>query len=196
MFENLRQLGSNPGPGASLRSYTLRAGGARAKGSSFERSVSKLVVSAFEEFGITPKDCYRTPLSGGHMRASESDPGDLVISPALANYFPVSVECKAYKSVPWLKLIHPRKKRGIWDKWWKQCCTAAYKQKRLPVLIFKQNNSDVYAMYAYQDLTALGVGHIVPNITTRVNGDKVRVIAFAQFLDAIVIAARGCKDCR
>jgi hypothetical protein len=174
----------------------VRTGGGRQKGNGFERAVAKMVISAFAEFGITKKDCYRTPLSGGHMRASLNDPGDLVMSQKLLNYFPVSVECKAYRAVPWNKLLWPRKKKGVWDSWWKQACKAAYVQKRLPLVIFKQNGSVPYVMYVHHDLTTLGVGIISPNVTTKVRGDKVRVAILSQFLDQIVVAARGCKNCR
>ena len=63
----------------------------REKGANFERLVAKMVTDAL---GGARKDCYRTPMSGGHHSAAK---GDLVVSPAFAQKFPFSVECKHHK---------------------------------------------------------------------------------------------------
>lgn len=156
----------------------MRPGGGRAKGSAFEREVAKMIVATFASKGITKEDCYRTPLSGGHVYASKKDPGDLQISAALAKLFPYSVECKSYRSLPWEKLV--RRTTSIFDKWWEQALRAAEGTKRLPILVFKQNGSPAYVMYrhnmtmypktpAFYLKTAIGI-------------DRVRVLQLEEFL--------------
>jgi len=63
----------------------------REKGANFERLVAKMVTDAL---GGSRKDCYRTPMSGGHHSAAN---GDLVVSAAFAERFPFRVECKHHK---------------------------------------------------------------------------------------------------
>lgn len=75
----------------------MRPGGGRSKGNAFERLVAKMVVAAFSGLGITRKDCYRTPSSGGHKFARKTDPGDLVLSTDLSMMLPFHFECKHIK---------------------------------------------------------------------------------------------------
>lgn len=123
----------------------MKKGGGRGKGSSFERYIAGRVVSAFKKFGIKKKDCYRTPMSGGHRQASKSDPGDLVLSKRLRELFPYSVECKFYKEINLWQFMQAEKKRDkSWPvtKWLEQTCTACGKKKKVfPLLVFRQNRS-------------------------------------------------------
>src|ERR1700733_13147777 len=96
----------------------------RRKGSAFERKVAGLIVEAFSGYGITAKDCYRTPLSGGHIHANKTDPGDLVLSARLRAFFCYSTECKSYKKLDWHKLLSSPVS-GEWVNWWQQACRAA-----------------------------------------------------------------------
>jgi hypothetical protein len=66
----------------------------RDKGNEHERKVAKLILAAVGP-PFCAKDCYRTPLSGGHPHA---DGGDLCISPALRKIVPFTVESKHDKS--------------------------------------------------------------------------------------------------
>lgn len=110
----------------------------KAKGSSFERLVAKLVLEAFPD--MTAKDCYRTPLSGGHPTA---DAGDLVLSERLRKLFPYSVECKHTKD--WsLHQIMPLRE-GV-RKWVQQTVKAAEKNGLYPLLVMRGNNTAIYAM--------------------------------------------------
>lgn len=114
----------------------------------FERTVAKMVVEAFKDRGITSKDCYRTPMSGGHQYASKTDPGDLVISPRLRKLFNYHVECKCYATVNVAQFLTSVKR---WKKSWK--CTRWMKQVTLdsqknggyysPLLVFKENNGEI-----------------------------------------------------
>jgi hypothetical protein len=131
----------------------MKPGGGRNKGSAFERKVAALVVEAFKDCGITSKDAYRTPLSGGHIHASKTDPGDLVISPRLRKLFPFHCECKAHATVNLAQFLVPVK---AWKKSWKcnvwlaQMVAAAEKQEDewlIPLLVFKENNGETMAAF-------------------------------------------------
>jgi hypothetical protein len=159
----------------------MKKGGGRAKGSAFERHVAKMVITAFAHHGIKKVDCYRTPLSGGHRFARESDPGDLVFSPKLANLFPASVECKSYRTLDWPKLFLSGKK-GHWGDWWNQC-VAASSPGRHPLLVFRQNRSEVFCMYQPEDWwnwTPL------PVFKGFMHGRQIRIIRFSVFLEKCV----------
>jgi hypothetical protein len=157
----------------------MRPGGGRAKGASFERKVAKIIVAAFKHQGITGKHCYRTPLSGGHRYASKKDPGDLVISPVLKKIFPYSVECKSYARLEWAKLLlTPKAAKGHFTKWWKQTVRAAGLMGR-PILVFRQNHSEIFVMMRTQDSNEW---HIFPSLRTVVAGDHVRVFTLRMLL--------------
>lgn len=129
----------------------------RRKGSTFERTVAKLIVDAFAHKGVTNKDCYRTPLSGGHVHASGYDPGDLVMSSKLKKLFgvplgtgkrkPFSVECKHYKKIDLFKLFQEQVTGEI-PGWWDQAEFAAAASGAVPLLLMKQNNSQILAVVA------------------------------------------------
>ena len=164
----------------------MKAGGGRLKGNAFERTVAKMIVAAFEDAGITLDDCYRTPGSGGHPKASKTDPADLVISRKLRKYFNFSVECKFYKDLDWHRLMTTYKNKGHFSVWWDQCVRSATAAKgnSVPLLVFRKNRGETYCMYpvSMED-------HIVsripfPNIRTRVNGQGVRIVLFTKFLES------------
>lgn len=161
----------------------MKARSRREKGSRFERKVAKLVVTALASKGIVLEDCYRTPNSGGHMRASKHDPGDLVVSPRLRRYFPFSVECKCYKSLDWHKLFEKDSKRNHWAKWWKQACVAASFDSALtPLLVFKENRGSAFAMLPAVWKDKGVTPKFRPVLITRVNGIRVRVVRFDALL--------------
>lgn len=106
----------------------------RVKGATFELQCAKELVSAAGE-PYTRKDCYRTPLSGGHPYG---DLGDLTVSPALRLIFPFVVECKHYKVWEPSVLFQPRKQELTWGR---QVVTAASNSKsgRIPLLVMRGN---------------------------------------------------------
>ena len=162
----------------------MKAGNGRLKGNGFERVVAGLIVSTFEQYGITKLDCYRTPGSGGHRFASKVDPGDLVISRKLRKYFNFSVECKFYKSLDWHRLMSTDKNKGHFSEWWGQCVQSAEaaKGKPTPLLIFKKNAGQIYCMYPVVMEEHIASKIPFPNIHTKVNGCGVRVVLLAKFL--------------
>jgi hypothetical protein len=134
----------------------MKPGMGRLKGNAFERQAAALIVCAFKDFGITKKDVYRTPGSGGHRYASKTDPGDLVISPKLRKLFPFSTECKSYARVRLAQFLYPVR---LWKKSWKcqkwllQLRQATEKQSAdagewlIPLLVFKENNGEIMASF-------------------------------------------------
>ena len=153
----------------------MKKGGGRNKGSAFERKVAHMVI---RHFCVSPKDCYRTPLSGGHFAASKTDPGDLVLSPKLVKKFPVSVECKSYRTLDWPKLLFPEINQGHWGKWWKQCVKAS-SGTRHPVLVFQQNRSNIFCLYRQRDFE---FSWCRPVLLTTLDKERVNVELFSTFL--------------
>ena len=130
----------------------MRKGGGRAKGNGFENKIAKMIVKEFHDFGIRRKHCYRTPGSGGHRQARNTDPGDLVIHRKLRKLFPYCVECKFYKSIDlWNLFLSFRYhvKSSKFKTWLKQVCTAAKRTHQIPLLIFKKNNADILCALPY-----------------------------------------------
>lgn len=118
----------------------------RNKGSNFERLIAKLVVDAFVEIipDLTAADCYRTPLSGGHIHASKNDPGDLVMSLRLAKYFPAHVECKKQQG---LEVFHffDKLRQPSWGagQWLAQAEKASVGKHGFPLVVMTKNNHPI-----------------------------------------------------
>ncbi len=154
----------------------MRKGGGRNKGSGFEREVAGLIIEAFAHKGICQDDCYRTPGSGGHRFAKKVDPGDLVMSPRLQKLFRYSVECKFYASISMDLLMVPHVKEGVMRDWWAQAVASTTKG-RIPLLIFRQNRQQAYAMFPND-----GPSPVRPFISTRVDGMWVYVVRLKSLL--------------
>lgn len=172
----------------------MKPGMGRLKGSSFERQVAKMVIGAFAEKGVTKLDCFRSPLSGGHYAASQTDPGDLVISPKLAEYFPFSIECKSYAKLDWALLFNCPP-TSHWTKWMAQCMKAAGKKPAL--VVFKGNRTPVFAMYPYKTMAGffpdVSISHL-QYIKTKVCRTSVRIVLFSDLLTLLVEASDcGCS---
>ena len=110
----------------------------RNKGKAFERHIAKDILKAFPSF--TPRDCYRTPMSGGHPFA---DSGDLCISPDLQKLFPFVVECKHYRNFRFQDVLPPTKQFITWVF---QARTAAAQMDRPWLLVVRGNNTPVYVL--------------------------------------------------
>lgn len=161
----------------------MKPGGGRIKGSTFERKIADMVVRAFAQHGITRSDCYRTPSSGGHRFAKQSDPGDLVLSPALRSMFAFSVECKKYKKLDWHLLLSDSIKKGHWDSWWVQAEKASIGAK--PMVVFSANRSQPFAMATIAAITAVvALKELHPYLRTVVCGKRVVVVQLASLLEA------------
>lgn len=132
----------------------------RNKGNAFERLVAKRILSAVGD-PYTSKDCYRTPLSGGHPMG---DSGDLVISERLAKVFPFTVECKHYRDLRLEEFLRPKKAVSLRTRvWLQQAERCGVKQKRIPLLVFRTNHRYIYvAVYCRNKKASRWVGLRVP----------------------------------
>src|SRR3954470_4184424 len=91
------------------------------------------------KFGL--KDCYRTPMSGGHKYAGESD---LVISPSLQRVVPFCIECKHHKSLRTSHLFHPTElPKSFHAQVLKACARDPF--KRRPLLVLRGGDLETYA---------------------------------------------------
>lgn len=127
----------------------MRPGGGRGKGNGYENKIAKKVILAFACFGMKRVDCYRTPGSGGHRFAHKKDPGDLVLSSRMRKLFPFSVECKFYRKVKLWPLWIPieDQKRAHKFRLWLRQAKAAAGEKKIPLLVFKENNGPDMVMF-------------------------------------------------
>ena len=173
----------------------MKKGGGRGKGNGFERDTAKTVVKAFKHFHISGKDCYRTPSSGGHKYAKQSDPGDLVISKKLRELFPFVCECKSYNRVDLFKLYTPLEdhpKSSQFKQWLAQACAACNGSKKMyPMLIFKQNSSLVLcAIPAIYPLVANMSRRNYTRLKMKYRDEDWYVVRFDQLLKQLVREAK------
>ena len=163
----------------------MNKGGGRIKGSHFELETAKAIVKAFNDLGITAKDCYRTPGSGGPRFAKKTDPGDLVLSPKQREYFPFAIECKFYREISLDSLMTPCVRKGQFLSWWKQAVAATPADAGVhTLLVFRQNYGQCYCMFR-RSLRWAWVN--MPRLTTKIGRDYVTVVPFSLLL----AAARG-----
>lgn len=168
----------------------MKKGGGRRKGNANENHLAKEIVAAFEEFGITREDCYRTPSSGGHRFAKKEDPGDLVTSKKLRKLFPFSVEAKHYKDVDLFPFFDSAKN---WKKSWKVLAwlkqtVAATKGKLHPMLVFRMNGEQ--SLCAIPGLYPL-VAALKPILKFMYDGEEWYLVRFDRLLRAMVKGARN-----
>lgn len=159
----------------------MKKGGGRQKGNRFERQIAGMIIAAFKEHGIEQKDCFRTPLSGGHRFANKTDPGDIQMTARLRELFPFSVECKFWKKVNLAELLEPLN-GGIFAGWWQQAVDAANGCDGgvvAPLLVFKQNNMAPLCVFHKLRIDEVKIG---PHITCKVGGKWLRVIPFERLL--------------
>jgi hypothetical protein len=160
----------------------MKAGGGRAKGSGFEREVAAMILKhAGPRF--TKADCFRTPLSGGHRFARESDPGDLQISPALTKVFPACVECKRYREISLEHFIIRKKQRSWQEMRWLDQTISQTKPGQIPILVFKANRGVTFCVVSLSALSGKW-SIILPftNVTFHYRNDSWVLMEFDVFL--------------
>ena len=130
----------------------------RTKGAKFERKVAKLIIATANNVlkldhhaKLGSKDCYRTPMSGGHPHAGASD---LVLSKRLRKSFPFCVECKhtkGWKPVQMFKLL------GNVKSWIDQVSHAVSRDRHLryPMLIVSGNATPIFVAIPTDVLVSL-----------------------------------------
>jgi len=119
----------------------------RVKGSTFERKVASMILKAAGS-AFTKKDCYRTPMSGGHPHAGESD---LIISPKLQAFFPYCVEIKHRKT--WRPDRVWRAKADE-AEFLNQVIDASCRDEfgRKPLVVMRGNATEIFAAAKYKSL--------------------------------------------
>ena|SRR6267378_1092139 len=120
----------------------MKSTGSGIKGKRFERAVARMIIKAGECIGLKKKDCYRTPMSGGHPIAKSRHPSDLVMSRKLLKVMPASVECKHYRRID-LQWFYTKK--GPVFKWIDQAKREA--GGRHPIVVFRWNLSKTFCVY-------------------------------------------------
>jgi len=108
--------------------------GSKAKGSNFERDISKTLTKWWTGLGFKG-EFYRTPTSGGlRWKAREDTVGDL----CAPEDFAFTIECKCRED--WdFKDIFNWTPDGLIAKWWKQSCDEALRANKMPLLVIKKN---------------------------------------------------------
>jgi len=135
----------------------------RNKGNAFERLISKMIIAAVNKgckSKYAAKDCYRTPLSGGHPLA---DPGDLTYSPAFAKVFPYHVECKHHKS---FSLEHFFRPTAALKSWCAQTIKGAKKSERRPMLVIRGARTPIFVGLTIEPIFGIEYIKIDINIDT------------------------------
>ena len=111
----------------------------RAKGANYERKVVNIFK---EELGLMKSDCFRTPMSGGHMAVSQFLPGDVQFRPDLAEALKISIECK-YHNTAKLEHLFRVNADDYWSKWLEQAERDAAKARFDPVLVARVGRVDL-----------------------------------------------------
>lgn len=124
----------------------MKPGRGRLKGNAFERKVAADICAAF---GMPAKQCYRTPLSGGHPYG---DTGDLVVGPRLAKRFPYLVECKHRRNWNVEDLFTGSANLCLWLS---SVAGRAKQAGRWPLLVVRGNRTLTIAVYAHLRSSAL-----------------------------------------
>lgn len=149
----------------------------KTKGSSFERLVAKRICAAFD---VSARECYRTPMSGGHKFAGKAD---LIIGPKLRKRFPFVVECKHTKIWQPGDMLFPTKHELSWVA---QVLTASSRSKgRWPLLVMRGNHTKVFAAFPW----AVGCGMIFskthgPFLSFYAFGRRWMMVEFGHWLEA------------
>lgn len=131
----------------------MRAGGGKAKGSSWER-VTGVELSLWVSEGARADLFARTVLSGGQFtisKVNEGIPGDLQANNSLAFAFMelFSVECKHYKDIGLDKYILDQAGKSFLSKTWKLAKEQSSKIGVTPLVVAKQNHCPAIVIMDY-----------------------------------------------
>lgn len=139
----------------------MRRGGGKLKGASFERQCCRLL-SLWVSFGFRDDCFWRSAMSGGRAtifqkkmkgRKGHAQAGDVsAVHPEgawLVDHF--YIECKFYRDLDIMTGIF--KHRGKFMKFWKETKRHARSNKRLPMLIMKQNGIEPLVCFGNTNVT-------------------------------------------
>lgn len=169
----------------------MRAGGGKAKGSAFERTLAKMILKSAKRAGhrFSKEDCYRTPMSGGHVYASKENPSDLVISRKLLKLFPFTVEAKFHRKIGvqhFARPVHKHEKSWPEKRAIDQVLRANEKKKhkRFPIVLMKENRGEIFAITTLPAIRA-----VIPNSGFPIHGLRFNyaseswiIVYFKEFL--------------
>lgn len=154
----------------------------KAKGAGFERVLVKDIIKVFK---LTNKrDCYRTPLSGGHHANRQA--ADIFISPEFQPRFPWVVEAKHWRAFHVGKFLSLT---GEQTKCFTQVTDTAERANNdpmvkglhyRPVLVVKANFAEPYAAFPAQYITE--AVWYTPHVYFSVLGYEWVAVAWATFL--------------
>lgn len=155
----------------------MRRGGGREKGNGFERLVAKRIVAVS---CMTAKDCYRTPLSGGHPYG---DRGDLVVSPQLRKRFPFFVECKFYRGWNLDHLLWPG---SLAKSWYKKLVQQSKEARLIPMFVAKGNRGVPIAAVPIKVVKTFPVlKSVSPFLKYKIQGESWIATTLDEFLAAV-----------
>ncbi len=152
----------------------------RAKGSSFELLVAKMILEAT---GLDKSHCYRTPLSGGHAQYRVEQPGDLFVSDTQYEHFPYVVEAKHNRTWHPGVMLCPRKQERNWlDQVSRD--TENGRPGASSLLVMRGNGTEIFAAMsrsAFRRSTTKTKAYIV----FRYKGDPWVMCKFSDVLDHV-----------
>ena len=151
-------------------------GKSKAKGNDFERVIAKQVGMWW--WG---KDFRRVPNSGGWDKQCADGQvqatGDIYTPPE--SKFPFSIECKKYNMD--INFLSPCCE--LW-KWWKQCCDDARTAKKIPLLIYAENNKEPMAAFAPACVGVTSTAGIPYAVVTHPGQETCKIMHLLYFLTA------------
>jgi Holliday junction resolvase len=111
------------------------------KGKKFERDLAKILTDLL---GI---EICRVPMSGGFATMHNSDTlaGDLM-AVHKTDFMPFTIESKHFKDLNILDILNEKLKQNTIFEWIRQSEEEGKQMKKVPFILFKLNNSQIYAI--------------------------------------------------
>ena len=149
-----------------------------------------------EVTGLDAKDCYRTPMSGGHKHAGQ---GDLQISKRMRRLFPFLVECKFYKKIPLMQILSSGP-TAILSGWINQARRSEKRELKIRgieapwLVVMKENMGPILAVGDWRLVDFLNL-----HCKTKYKGSLLRVVTesgtvFVVSFDKLLRAIKYRKD--
>ena len=155
----------------------MKAGGGKAKGSSYEREIAKKL-SLWLTAGKRNDCIWRTSNSGGQATVTKFDTqcGDLhAVRPEAQKFFDTfSLELKNYKA---LDILTFQSKNFILKKWWVQASTDAKRANKIPLLIVRINRRGDWLIFSESVRNILIEDYLDINKTMKYSSDGLNIIS-------------------
>jgi hypothetical protein len=163
-----------------------KAGGGKAKGASFEREVCKRL-SLWVSEGKHSDLLWRSAMSGGRATVgakagvrNRTQGGDISAVGELGHDLIQrwSVECKHVKTLDLMQAMLNR--QGALMKYWRQTKLDASRQRKLPLLIARQNHFPVLVVFPTAHAAELGITK--PMVHFPVEGGSISIALFEHMV--------------